>query len=140
VAFDMAEVFVALTQRTVDGLDIPLDSINVRKLYTVIKHVAMTNHVLTVGPLMGSKRKIEALPPALQRMVKEEGRAIVPFWRSRAARQDAPGIQALKQNGVAFTEVQYPAFRKAMDPVYAQFQSKIGGDLLERIIRIAGAA
>ena len=46
----------------------------------------------------------------------------------------------LKKNGVAFTEIQYPAFRKAMEPVYAMVQSKLGGDLLERVSRAANAA
>jgi TRAP-type transport system periplasmic protein len=139
VTIDVSEAFVALSQRTVDGMDINLDAVTTQKFYTVIKHVAMLNHIFVVSPLMGSKRKIEALPPSLQRILREEAKAVVPFWRSSIASQTAEDIQILKQNGVAFTEIQYPAFRKAVDPVYAMVQSKLGVDLIERVGRAAGA-
>jgi TRAP-type transport system periplasmic protein len=135
ITIDIAETYTALAQHTVDGLDAPLDSFISQKLYTVVKNVAMSNHILNINPIIGSKRKIEALPRPLQTIVREEGRAVPPFWRSVLARQAAAGIQLLKTNGVAFSEIQYPAFRKAMDPVYALLQSRPSGDLLERIRR-----
>ena len=55
-----------------------------------------------------------------------------------AAAQSADQVAFLKQNGVKFTEVDYPAFRKAVAPVYASIQSKIGGDLFDRFTKAAG--
>jgi TRAP-type transport system periplasmic protein len=139
VVIDATEIFVALQQRTVDAIDINLNAIRDNKYYTLIRHVALANHILAVGPLFGSKRKIEALPPALQKIIKEEGRALEPFWRALTSKQTAADIQTLKDNGVAFTEIQYAPFRKAMEPVYAMFQAKLGVDLFERVSRAAGA-
>jgi tripartite ATP-independent transporter DctP family solute receptor len=51
VTIDFAEVYVALQQRSVDGLDVNLDSIATGKFYNVIKHVAMTNHVFSINML-----------------------------------------------------------------------------------------
>jgi TRAP-type transport system periplasmic protein len=140
VVTDEAEVFTAVSQHTVEGMDIALDAFTTNKYYTVVKHVAMTNHVYTVNPLLGSKSKIEALPPVLQKIVKEEGRAIVPFWRSLQARKILEDIPILKNSGVVFTEPQYAVFRKALEPVYALIQSKVGGDVIERISRAANTA
>ena len=139
VAIDGSELFTALSQRTVDGTDFPLVSIADRKLYTIIKHIAMTNHVFAVVPLFANKRKVEALPPALQKILREEVRSLVPFWRSLTAERIAEASQILKANGVAYTEIQYAGFRKAMDPIYANVQSKLGGDLLDRISRVASS-
>jgi TRAP-type transport system periplasmic protein len=140
VAIDVNEAFTALSQHTVDGIDLPLSSFTVQKFYVSCKHIAMSNHTLVLIPVLGSKRKIDALPRALQTVLKEEGRAVIPFWRANLAQQTAAQATFLKQNGVAFTEIQYPAFRKAMEPVYAQFQAKLGGDLIDRITRAANAA
>ena len=137
VVIDPSETLVALTQRTVDGMANALDTIVSGKFYTALKHIAMFNHVFSINPLMGSKRKLDALPPPLQRILKEEAKAIQPFWRALMVQQTASAIGFLKKDGLAFTEIQYPAFRRAMDPVYAMFQPKLGGDLLARVSRAA---
>jgi tripartite ATP-independent transporter DctP family solute receptor len=140
VAIDMSETLLALTQKTVDGSDFVLDSIANGKFYIAVKHIAMSNHVLTVLPLLGSKKKIDALPAPMQKIVKEEGRAVLPFWRDSLAKQTADQIKFLKANGVAFTEIKHPEFRKAMDPVYAIAQQKVGNDLIARVARAATGA
>jgi TRAP-type transport system periplasmic protein len=139
VTIDLTEAYTALSQHTIEAVDVPLASFTDNKFFTIAKHVAMTNHVFAVTPFVGSKRKIDALPLPLQKIVKEEGRAMMPFWRSLIAQQTAEKIQILKNSGVAFTEIQYPAFRKAVDSVYAGVQAKVGGDLLERMNRAASA-
>ena len=139
LTIDIAETFVALTQRTVEGMDINLDSFMAAKFYNACKHVAMLNHFFPANPLIGSKRKIEALPPDLQRILKQEAKALIPYWRSLAARQTADDIVFLKKNGVVFTEIQYPAFRKAVEPVYAMLQARLGGDLIDRVSRAAAS-
>ena len=91
-------------------------------------------------PLLASKRKVEGLPLALQRILKGEAKAVVPFWRSAINKQTAEDIELLKKNGVTFTEIQYAAFRKAVEPVYAMYQSKLGSSLIERVGRAANAS
>jgi TRAP-type transport system periplasmic protein len=137
LAIDIAEAYTALTQRTVDGVDNPVGGFIAAKFYTLIKHAAMSNHILSAIPLMANKRKLEALPANLQKIIKEEGKAVVPFWRASYARQASIDIQFLKNNGVAFNEIQYAAFHKAVEPVYALVQAKVGGNLIERIGRSA---
>ena len=139
VTVDVAEIMPSLNQHTIDGLDVAIDNYVAHKWYTAAKFVAMTNHLLSINLLIGSKRKIDSLPQPLQRIIREEGKATIPFWRSLLAPKLAEQIQFLKQNGVTFTEIQYPAFRKAVDPVYAQLQAKLGGDLIDRVIRAANA-
>ena len=81
---------------------------------------------------------IEALPPGLQKILREESAGVERYWQSATSQQLAEAVQILKKNGVTFTDVQYPVFRKAVDPVYAQFRSRIGADLLDRMMRAAG--
>jgi len=41
----------------------------------------MSNHVFGAVPFLASKRKIEGLPRDLQTIVREEARAVIPYWR-----------------------------------------------------------
>jgi TRAP-type transport system periplasmic protein len=138
VPVDAAEVFTALAQHTVEGMDNNIDVVTQGKYYTIIKHVAMSNHVFSVSPLLVSKRKFDALPAALQKIIKEEGKGAILFSRDLFDRQIADDVKILKDNGVAFTEIQFAPFRKAAEPVYGMVQAKIGGNLIERIRRVAG--
>ena len=140
IVVDYSEVFVALTQHTVDAIETPIDGIVLNKWYTVLRHIAMSHHGFSVTPLLGSKRRIDALPPALQKIVKEEARAAVPYWRTLYTQRTAENVQSLRKAGVELTQIQYAPFRKAVQPVYATVQARIGGDFLERINRIAGAS
>jgi TRAP-type transport system periplasmic protein len=137
ITVDLAEAFTALSQHTIDGADFVLNSMVAAKYYTIVKHVAMSNHIFSLLPVMASKRKFDALPPALQKILKEEGKAAASLVRTGIARQTADDIQYLKKNGVVFTDIQYPPFRKAVEPVRAMLQAKIGGDLFDRIDRAA---
>ena len=138
VPIDVSETFTALTQKTVDGMDVNLDVVATGKYFTVVKHIALSHHVLSVLPLMMSKRKYDALGAPLQKILREEAHAAVLAWRERIGRETATTIAFLKSNGVAFTDIQYPAFKKAVEPVYATLQSKLGGDMLQRVSRAAG--
>jgi TRAP-type transport system periplasmic protein len=137
LAIDANETFTALSQHTLDAVELPIPSFTALKFQTVCRHVAMSNHVFSVLTLLGSKRKIEALPVALQRIIKDEARAVVPFWRAAVARETVGETQVLRQSGLAFTETRYPAFYKAVEPVYALVQSKLGGSMLDRLTRAA---
>lgn len=136
LTIDLSETMVALSQHTIDGIDVSLDAFTAGKYYTLCKHVAMSNHVFTMSPLLGSKRKLGTLPVPLQRIVSEEARAVVPYWRSVSVSQTGESIEVLKRNGVAFTQVRYPAFRRAVEPVYATYAPRFG-DLIDRIGRTA---
>jgi TRAP-type transport system periplasmic protein len=140
VVIDMSESYVALTQHTVDALEITLDAFTTGKFYAVAKHVAMMNHIFAVTPLVMSRRKLESMPVALQKMVREEGKAAIQFWRSNVIKQTNDDVLILKQNGVAFTEVQYPLFRKQVEPIYALVQKTVGGNLIERVNRATGVS
>jgi TRAP-type transport system periplasmic protein len=139
VTIDLAELFVAATQHTIDAISTSVDSFVSEKYYAVFKHMVMLNDTFAIQLIMGSKRKIEALPPALQKIVREEAKAVVPYYRDLYSEETANEIALVKKSGVAITEVQFSAFRKAVDPVYVAYKAKLGGDLLDQVGRAANA-
>src|SRR5262249_25560339 len=125
----------ALSQRVVDGMDIPVNFMVSGKYYNVCKQVAMLNHVVSIIPIMASTKKLAALPPNLQKLVREEAKAAQAQWRDQTAQQLRDDVDALRKNGVTVNEhIQIAPFRKAVTPVYAAYQGKFG-DIVDRIGR-----
>jgi TRAP-type transport system periplasmic protein len=140
VTIDVAEVYTSLMQHTIDAVDSSPDGVMDQKSYMALKYLALTHHLPVVQPILGSKSKIDALPADLQQILREEAKAVIPPWRAAAVRAGADAMEALKGKGMILTEIDYPAFRKAMDPVYTGLQSRLGGDLVQRVSRAANAA
>lgn len=135
VVMDISEVYLGISQKTIAGLEVPIIAIVASKFYEVIKDVALTNHVYNAGALMASKRKFDSLDPAFQKAIREAATEIQPTWRKAVADKTTSDSEFLKSKGVTITDVDYPAFRKAMDPVYAEFRDKIGADLVAQVLK-----
>jgi tripartite ATP-independent transporter DctP family solute receptor len=139
VQIDYSELYTALSQKTIDLIDSTPDGLVSAKLQMVTKNLAMTNHVYNLNPLIASKKKLDELPSDLQRILREEIRAIRTSWRNRCDQQAAESLQALKSGGMTFTEIDHAAFQRAMEPVYAAAQTRVGGDLVQRLVRASNA-
>ena len=138
VVVDFAETYTAVSQRTVDGLEIPLATTAENKFYEVCKYLTLSNHIYNAAPLLMSKVKYDALAPDLQRIIVQSAKEVQPHWRAMRVEKDAEGLKELRDKGMVVNQIDYPAFRKAMDPVYAEFRDKIGGDFLDRILKASG--
>jgi TRAP-type transport system periplasmic protein len=140
VAIDKSEIFPALQQHTIDGSESIIEQFYTEKFYTIVTHIALTNHVFSVVPMFASKKKLQALPADLQKILKDEAKAFRSRQRALAAQKASETVQPLKDKGVIFTDTDHTAFQRALQPLYGSFQSKIGGDLIERVSRIANSA
>lgn len=138
VVIDFAETYTAVSQKTVDGLEIPVATTAENKFYEVCKYMTLSNHVYNAAPLLMSKVKYDALAPDLQKIIMQSAKEIRSYWRTLRVEKDAEGLKELKEKGMTITQIDFPAFRKAMDPVYAEFREKIGGDFLDRVLKASG--
>lgn len=140
VSIDTSEVYTAFSQRTVDAIETGPEAIASDKLYQFVRHIAFSNHVPSIAPLLASKKKIEALPPDLQAAVKESAKSVRASWRKLYTERAQESVDFLKGNGVAFNDVDWAAFRRLMTPIYAAYESKIGPDVLQQVSKAAGPA
>ena len=70
ITIDFSEVFTALQQHTVDAMETTPEGLIASKLYTVLGHIALTNHVFNFTPLLVGKSKLEPLPRDLQQILR----------------------------------------------------------------------
>ena len=140
VAIDITEVYLALSQHTIDAIETPMISVIAGKHYEVLKKVNLTNHVYNAGVLLASKAKFDALPPDIRDAIRAAAVELTPDWRATIAEASTGAQDQLKGKGLAVLPVDRAAYRKAVEPVYAQFRGTIGADLTDRVMKEAGSA
>jgi tripartite ATP-independent transporter DctP family solute receptor len=129
------EVFTAVQQGALDGLEIPSAVIDSAKMYEVTKYMSLTRHTYSVIHLMVSKKVFDKMPPEMQAAMRKAGRSATIEQRKQAAENERKVVEALKSKGLAINEISDPAkFRASVAPVYERFKASIGGDLLDKTL------
>ena len=79
-------------------------------------------------------RKFRSLKPEHQQILMEEGKRAALAERGRAEKDDLDAIEELKKKGMIVT-VPTPAaleqFQKTFEPLYGEFEGKIGKDNID---------
>lgn len=138
VPVDLSEVYLALSQGAIDAIETPVISVAASKHDEVVKVINRTNHVYNVGVMMASKRKLDALPKPYQEAIRKASTEMTPDWRQTIAQATAKTESDFKAKGIDIEPVDSAAYRKALEPVYTQFRSTIGDQLMDEVIRSAG--
>ena len=134
------ELFTALEMGSVDGQENPVTLILNAKFYEVQKHLTLSRHAFTTGPLVMNKAKFEALPADLQTLLVDTGKEAARLQWAMNEESEAGSLAELKAKGMQVVEeIDRDAFRKIVaDEVRKDFTTKFG-DELPRAIDAAGA-
>jgi C4-dicarboxylate-binding protein DctP len=130
-----AEVYQALQTGVVDGQENTWSNIYSQKFYEVQKTIAETNHGLLDYMVVTNAKWWDGLPPDVKQGLTEAMAEATAYGnklafdinesdRKKIADAGKARIQKLSKEDVA-------AWRKAMEPVWKQFEGGIGRDLIE---------
>ena len=111
---DWPEVYNALKQGVIDGVDSATDGIEYMKFYEGAKHYLGTHHITGLNAMLANKKWYEGLAAEDKKVLDEE---LVWFMKAFAKRlQDIkPGVlKRLKGHGVTIHDIDLPAFKKAV--------------------------
>src|SRR5271154_2628181 len=127
-AIAFPELYLALSQKVVDGEENPVAVIYFNKIYEVQKHVALTRHVYnnmihTVG--VNSWKK---LTPDQQAIFREESKNSGELMRKLMADSETDQIDKLEKAGMQITRPDLAPFRAKMDPAYKRIADYAGED------------
>lgn len=129
------EVYTAVQQGTIDGLEIPLAVIRNNNYAEVVKYLSLTRHTYSALGLMVSQRTFDRLTEDQQKAVRAAGKRAIEAQRAAMANNTNAIIQALKDQGMEINEVEDPGqFRSLVLPVYDEFRDSIGAELLDKAL------
>jgi tripartite ATP-independent transporter DctP family solute receptor len=129
------ELFTALETGTVDGQENPVTLIQNAKFYEVQKHLSLTRHAFTVGPVVMNKQKFDAYPAETRALLEETAKDIAKLQRKMNEDTESTSLAALKKEGMKVVEnPDRESFSKIVTAeVEKEFVGKYGGEQLAAI-------
>jgi TRAP-type transport system periplasmic protein len=134
------EVYLAVKQGTVDGLELPADVTTSDKFHEIIKYYSLTHHFYPPGIWMMAATKYNTLAPDLKKAIEEAMTATCAFHRQEEVKHETASLALMKQKGVQVNEVKdMKAFQDRAVPVYKFLEGKVGKELMDRVFAEAKA-
>src|SRR6266568_9334566 len=139
-AIAFPELYLALSQKVVDGEENPIPVIYFSKFYEVQKYLALTRHVYnnmihTVGANTWKK-----LSPEQQAIFREESAAAGDLMRKLITEGEAEQIKKLEAAGMQVTRPDLAPFRAKMEPAYKRIADYAGADNVKKFRDMVEAA
>ena len=135
-AIAFPELYLALSQKVVDGQENPIPVIYFNKIYEVQKHLAITRHIYnnmihTIG--VNSWKK---LTPDQQAIFREESKNSGELMRKLIGDSEADQIDKLQKAGMLVTRPDLAPFRAKMDSAYKRIADYAGEDNVKKFREI----
>jgi len=131
-----SEVFTAMQQKTIDGQENPVVVIYLQKFNEVQKYVTLTGHIYTPFLLLMNQKLWDGMPADDQKVFMEGAVAGREYILQLNREMTDTQIKKLREAGMTITELtpqQLKAFQDAVQPVYTQFEERIGKKLVDEI-------
>lgn len=138
------EVYTALQQKVVDGMENPPGLFYSMKFYEQQKFLTLNKHLYSVHTAMINEAFFQGLPANLRGMVVESARLATTIGRSQAYLLERVAIERLKTAGIQIydpTPAEYEQFRKAGQPPALELVRKeIGNDWVDGALKAVADA
>lgn len=131
-----SEVFTAMQQHTIDGQENPIPTIYLNKFYEVQGYTTLTNHVYGPHIMLINKKLFDSFTADEQKVLLESAQEAAVFQRATNRKMATDYVSELRKNGMTVTELtpaELKAFQDAVQPIYTQFEDKIGKDLIKMV-------
>jgi tripartite ATP-independent transporter DctP family solute receptor len=135
VPMPWSDVFTAVQQGTVDGLEIPLAVIYANKYPGVTKYLSLTRHSYSALAVLISERTFKRLSKEDQTAVRQAATKAIEHQRKAVAANEAEILEKIKAAGMEINSIESTdAFRDKVAPVYTNYRDAIGADLLDKAL------
>ncbi|MEI3102072.1 MAG: TRAP transporter substrate-binding protein [Oscillospiraceae bacterium] len=132
------EVYTSLQQGTIDGCEIPLETIYQNKIYEVANHITMTGHFYCTAPLLMSFNAWDRLTEEEQQILVDAANEVKPYERQLIKEADEAYYDLMKEEGVIFVDqIDADEWRSAAQSVYDSFEQQ---DVLKQVQDIIAAS
>jgi tripartite ATP-independent transporter DctP family solute receptor len=141
VPMPYVEVYLAMKQGTIDGMELPSFSLTADKFQEVTKYYSLTRHSYPPIAWFANLKKYQALPADLQKAVDESMRAACDANRRIEVEREKTDFDIMRKAGTQINEVKdIKQFQALMKPVYVSVESKVGKEFMGRLQGAISAA
>ncbi|MAU46353.1 MAG: C4-dicarboxylate ABC transporter [Yangia sp.] len=117
----LGDVYPALTQGVIDGVENPLPVLFGQKLHEQAKELSMISYLQNTSLWLGGQAYFDTLDPEVVEMLHETGYEAGLYSQELAAAEDEKILEAMQDAGVTVTYPDLEPFREKAMAVYDQF-------------------
>lgn len=128
------EIYTAMQQGTIDGVDTNYVGFFDAKHYEVGKYLAVTDHMYTPVVVLMNLKTFKSLPRDLQQVMLKAGKAGGERARELAKKANDDAIEFMAGRGIIVTRPARKPFEDKAQEVYKRFAAQIGQDLINEVI------
>ena len=141
VPMPWGEVFTAVQQKVIDGLEIPITVIHANKFYEVTKYLSLTYHTYSPLIIMCSEQRWKKFSSEEQKMIQKAAQEAAAYERAALKGIIEDTLKKVKAEGMAVNEVtNKKLFQDAVKPMFKDFEGQIGKEVLDSVIKSRDAA
>ncbi len=130
-----SEVYTALQQQTVDGIDIDLNLAWSNNFHEVTDNLTLVGSLYSPHLVMISKVFYDGLSPERQELIQTAFEEMQQFQRAKIRENEADILVQLADKGMTIVELsdeERAKWREATQPVIDEFTDEIGAELIEK--------
>lgn len=134
IAMNFAEVFTSLQQKAIDGQENPTDIISSSKLYEVQNYLSVWNYSYDAIILGMNKEKFNSFDEEIQQALREAAQEACEYQVQLNRELEEEQLAMFEEKGMEvlrLTPEEIAAFQDKMGPVYEEYESIIGKDLID---------
>lgn len=130
-----SEVYTALQQQTVDGIDIDLNLAWSNNFHEVTDNLTLVGSLYSPHLVMISKIFYDGLSPERQELIQTAFKEMQQFQRTKIRENEADILVQLAEKGMTIVELsdeERAKWQEATQPVIDEFSDEIGAELIEK--------
>jgi TRAP-type C4-dicarboxylate transport system substrate-binding protein len=141
VPMPYVEVYLAMKQGTIDGMELPSFTMTSDKFQEVTKYYSLTRHSYPPIAYFMNMKRYQSLAPDLQKVVADSMQQACAAHRRFEVEKEKQDLDVMKKAGTQVNEVKdLKAFQSLMKPVYAGVEQQVGKEFMDRLTAAAQAA
>lgn len=127
----IAEVYLALQQKAIDGQENPVPTVIGQKFYEVQEYLILTGHIEQVTALSISDKKWQQLPDDLKEILLNNVNKLTERSYEEINKSTTAGIEEVKAKGMKVIQPDAAAFKKSGDLAIQELAKEYGSELID---------
>lgn len=137
-----SEVYHGLQTGVVDGTENPPSNMYTQKMHEVQKYAVVTNHGYLGYAVIVNKRFWDGLPADVRRELEAAMKEATTYANQIAKQENDQALEKIKASGKTIVYTPTPQeralWKKALQPVHKEMESRIGRDTIQAVYKETG--
>jgi C4-dicarboxylate-binding protein DctP len=134
-----SEVYQALATGVVDGTENPPSNEYTQKMHEVQKYTMLSDHGYVGYAVIVNKRFWDGLPADIRAALSKAMKEATDFTNDIAGKENDEALEEIRKSGksqiITLTPEQKAAWRKALEPVYAEMTGRVGKAIMDEFAK-----